>query len=77
MNVHSGARSCRASRALLVERILTDGWPVEEAAEAAGLSRRSAFKWLRRYREEGPQGWRTAVPAHGTCRVRLRPNGGS
>jgi len=66
MNVHSGARSCRASRALLVERILTDGWPVEEAAEAAGLSRRSGFKWLRRYREEGPAGLedRSSRPRH-------------
>lgn len=55
MNVHSGARSCRASRVLLVERV-SEGWSVEEAAAAAGLSRRSAFKWLRRYREHGAEG---------------------
>lgn len=56
MNVHSGARSCRASRALLVERITVRNWPVDLAAAAAGLSRRSAFKWLRRYREHGSEG---------------------
>lgn len=56
MNVHSGARSCRASRVLLVQRIRAQGWPVARAAAAAGLSRRSAFKWLRRYREQGESG---------------------
>jgi transposase InsO family protein len=38
---------------LLVQRITQQGWSVNQAAAAAGLSRRSAFKWLRRYREEG------------------------
>lgn len=56
MNVHSGARSCRASRVLLVQRITAQGWPVAQAAAAAGLSRRSAFKWLRRYRDQGEAG---------------------
>jgi len=56
MNVHSGARSCRASRALLVQRIQVQGWPIDQAAAAAGLSRRSVFKWLRRYREQGAAG---------------------
>lgn len=56
MNLHSGARSCRASRALLVQRILRQAWPVTLAAAAAGLSRRSAFKWLRRYRDQGEPG---------------------
>jgi len=56
MNLHSGARSCRASRALLVQRIRRQAWPVELAAAAAGLSRRSAFKWLRRYRDQGEAG---------------------
>src|SRR5262249_13109762 len=56
MNLHSGARSCRASRALLVRRVTCQAWPVAQAAAAAGLSRRSAFKWLRRYREQGEAG---------------------
>ena len=56
MNPHSGARSCRASRALLIQRILRQAWPIALAAAAAGVSRRSAFKWLRRYREQGEAG---------------------
>jgi len=66
MNMHSGARSCPASRMLLVDRITTQAWPVELAAAAAGLSRRSAFKWLRRYRAEGVGGLedRSSRPRH-------------
>jgi len=41
---------------LLVERITVRNWPVDLAAAAAGLSRRSVFKWLRRYREQGAAG---------------------
>ena len=37
---------------LLVGRIL-GGMPVTRAAEAAGVSRRTAFKWKRRFREAG------------------------
>jgi transposase InsO family protein len=32
------------------------GWPVAAAAEALGVSRATAYKWLRRYREEGEAG---------------------
>jgi transposase InsO family protein len=40
----------------LVARVTHQAWPVAQAAAAAGLSRRSAFKWLRRYREQGEAG---------------------
>jgi transposase InsO family protein len=53
MDIHKNARSCRASRALLVKRVLEMGWSVREAAEAAGLSERTAYKWLRRFKTEG------------------------
>jgi len=56
MNLHSRARTCPASRALLVERITRDGWGIDEAAEAAGISRRTAFKWLKRHRLQGSPG---------------------
>ena len=49
MNLHSGARTCPASRALLVQRVLELGWSVTRSAEAAGISRRTAHKWLARY----------------------------
>ena len=86
MNVHSGARSCRASRVLLVQRITAQGWPVAQAAAAAGLSRRSAFKWLRRYRDQGEAGLadvrlevvlRTAVRVPSGCRAPRPPPGSS
>src|SRR5690606_3835824 len=43
-------------RALLVERVIDHGLRVEEAAHAAGVSVRTAYKWLRRFREEGLAG---------------------
>ena len=56
MNLHSGARTCPASRALLVGRVRDAGWTVTRAAEAAGISRRTAHKWLGRYDAEDPAG---------------------
>jgi transposase InsO family protein len=55
MNLHSGARSCPASRALLIERI-QDGSPVAVAARTLGMSRRTAYKWIARHAEEGESG---------------------
>ena len=49
MNVHKNARLTEAGRGLLVRRIKS-GWPVRVAAEAAGISRRTAHKWLERDR---------------------------
>jgi transposase InsO family protein len=40
-------------RALLVHRIGQEGWETSEAAEAAGISERTAYKWLARYRTGG------------------------
>jgi transposase InsO family protein len=52
MELHKNARTCPASRMLLIQRIQA-GMPVTSAAEAAGVSRRSASKWKGRYREAG------------------------
>lgn len=57
MNLHSGARTCPASRALLIERI-RQGVRVSEAAQAAGISRRTAYKWIARHAREGRAGLR-------------------
>ena len=56
MDLHKNARSCPASRAVLVERVMALGWTVKGAAEAQGLSERAAYRWLARYRQEGPAG---------------------
>jgi transposase InsO family protein len=53
MNIHSLARTCPASRALLVERVRHHGWRTVRAAEAAGVSARTAYKWLSRHRDGG------------------------
>jgi transposase InsO family protein len=50
MNVHKNARSCAASRELLVSRVTVHGWSVRKAAEAIGLSRRRATHWIGRAR---------------------------
>ncbi len=56
MKLHANARTCPNSRRLLVKRVLEEGWSLRAAAEAAGLSERSARKWLARYRAEGERG---------------------
>ena len=52
MELHKNARSCPASRLLLVRRIL-GGMPLTRAASAAGVSKRTAFKWKKRFAEAG------------------------
>jgi transposase InsO family protein len=56
MKLHGNARTCPRSRKLLVERIETQGWLRARAAAAAGVSERTAAKWLARWRAEGEAG---------------------
>ena len=51
-----GRRLTEFGRWLLVTRIEAQGWPPATAAEAAGVSRATAYKWLRRFRAEGQGG---------------------
>jgi transposase InsO family protein len=71
MNVHSRARTCPASRALLVQRVRAEHWPAAHAAAAAGISVRTVFKWLARYRDEGAAGLhdRSSRPHHSPRRL--------
>ena len=39
-----------------MDRVLNQGWSVPAAAEAAGISRRTAYKWLKRFKLEGQVG---------------------
>ncbi|MDO9224178.1 MAG: IS481 family transposase [Caulobacter sp.] len=52
MNVHKNARLTPSGRALLADRVAC-GWTVKAAAGAAGVSRRTAHKWLVRHRLGG------------------------
>src|SRR5690348_2378602 len=55
MRLHANARLSVKGRELLVER-LAAGWSLTQAAAAAGVSDRTARKWRRRHRLEGPAG---------------------
>ena len=63
MNVHQNARMTVHGRLLLVRRVREQGWRVEDAALAAGVSVRTAYKWLARHRAggEGARGNRGAL----------------
>src|SRR5204862_2505889 len=65
MKLHANARLSVKGRQLLVERVEVAGWSLSAAAEAAGISERTAHKWLARYRAEGESGLsdRSSAPA--------------
>jgi transposase InsO family protein len=52
---HRNARLTPFGRGLLVDRV-EQGWTITAAARAAGISRQTASKWLRRARLEGAAG---------------------
>ncbi len=56
MKLHANARTCPNSRRLLVKRIEEEGWSLKKAARAAGVSDRTASKWLARWRSAGERG---------------------
>jgi transposase InsO family protein len=56
VKLHRNAKLVPAARRLLVQRVRERGWQVKEAAEAAGVSRRTAHKWLQRFDREGEAG---------------------
>ena len=53
---HARAKLTVLGRQLLVDRVLIDGWKPADAAKAMGVSRQTAYKWLRRFRDEGAAG---------------------
>ena len=56
MNIHKNARTTPSSRAILVARVIDQHWPVSAVALAFGVSERTVYKWLARYRAEGTAG---------------------
>src|SRR6202161_3871662 len=65
MKTHANARLSLKGRELLVARVLDAGWSLSSAAEAAGISDRTARKWIARHRAEGSGGLvdRCSAPA--------------
>jgi transposase-like protein len=67
---HPRPRLSVFSRQLLVARIEA-GWPTAQVAEQLGISRATAYKWVRRYRAEGDAGLldRSSRPHHSPRRL--------
>jgi transposase InsO family protein len=71
MNTHKNARMTVHGRALLVKRVIEDSWTVAAAAQAAGCSQRTSYKWLARYRAGGERMLADRSSAPARCRHRL------
>ena len=72
MKLHRNARTTPFSRKLLVDRI-ESGDSVRAAAEAVGVSRSTAYKWLRRWSDEGEAGLEDRSSAPHRIPHRTRP----
>ena len=53
MHTHPNARLTPIGRERLIPRHLDEGVPLKALSTQAGISLRSAYKWLARYREGG------------------------
>jgi transposase InsO family protein len=62
MKLHANAKTCPNSRRLIAERVLERGWTLAQAAAAAGVSVRTAAKWVRRRRLGEPLADRSSAP---------------
>jgi transposase InsO family protein len=56
VKLHPNARLTPFARELLVDRVRRLGWPIQDAAQAAGVSLRTVYRWLARERQEGRAG---------------------
>ena len=72
---HRNARLTEFGRLLLVQRVTELGWPPAQAAEALGVSRATAYKWLARYRQHGPAGLADGSSRPHRCPTRSRQPG--
>ncbi len=70
---HARAKLTVLGRQLLVNRVEIDGWKPADAAKAMGVSRQTAYKWLRRFADEGPAGLVDRTSAPKRCPHRLGP----
>ena len=66
MKLHGNAALSWHGRRRLATRVVSEGWTLKAAAEAAGVSVRCARKWVGRYRLEGESGLhdRSSAPRH-------------
>jgi transposase InsO family protein len=50
VHVHANAKLVPSSRVLLVRRVLEESWKISEVAAAQGVSERTVYRWLARWR---------------------------
>lgn len=62
MQLHANARLTPHGRTLLCQRVRDEGWTVADAAESAGCSERTAYRWLARYDAGEPMTDRSSAP---------------
>jgi transposase InsO family protein/transposase len=56
MEVHANAPLSPIGRRRVVDRVIEQGWSVAAAAEAAGVTERTVYRWLARWRAAGQDG---------------------
>jgi transposase InsO family protein len=56
MEVHANAPLSPIGRRRVVDRVIVEGWSVAAAAEAAGVTERTVYRWLARFRADGVLG---------------------
>lgn len=62
MKLHGNARLTPAGRDLMCRRVREEGWSVQDAAEAAGCSERTCYRWLARFDAGEPMVDRSSAP---------------
>jgi transposase InsO family protein len=62
VELHGNARLTPYMRELMCRRVDEDGWTVEEAADAAGCSERTCYRWVARWRAGEAMTDRSSVP---------------
>ena len=50
MHIHANAKTRPNPRELLARRVIEEGWSHQQAADAAGISKRTVAKWVARHR---------------------------
>jgi transposase InsO family protein len=72
MQVHARAPLSPIGRRRVVDRVRLKMWSVAAAAEAAGVTERTIYRWLARFREHGQQGLVDRRPV-ARCQPRKTP----
>jgi transposase InsO family protein len=58
VTLHPNAKTTPFARELLTRRVAELGWSMDDAAQAAGISPRTGYRWMARQRAEGREGLR-------------------